>query len=199
MKTKFNLFIKKTIRYFFQGVLFVFPIAITIWGLLFLFKFIDGLLLPYINKLININIPGLGIVFLILIILLIGFIGSSFIFKPIINFFDRLFTKAPLIKILYTSVKDLISAFVGNKKRFNEPVLVKLGNGYDVEKLGFVTNKDLTFLGLSDKKVAVYLPHSYNWSGNLFIVPIENITPINAPSTEVMKFIVSAGVTNIND
>ncbi len=76
-------------------------------------------------------------------------------------------------------------------------MLVKVSKENDLEKIGFITNKDLGFLGISDKKVAVYLPHSYNWSGNLFIVPVENIKPIHASATDVMKFIVSAGVTNL--
>ncbi len=75
---------------------------------------------------------------------------------------------------------------------------MKIGKGYELEKIGFITNKDLKFLGIRDQKVAVYLPHSYAWSGNLFIVPVENIKPIDASATEVMKFIISAGVTNLD-
>jgi uncharacterized membrane protein len=106
--------------------------------------------------------------------------------------------RAPLIKIIYTAVKDLVSAFVGQKKRFNKPVLIKVSSESALEKIGFVTNDDLSIIGQSNEKVAVYLPHSYAWSGNLFIVPADHITPIKASSTEVMKFVVSAGVTNID-
>ena len=90
-----------------------------------------------------------------------------------------------------------MSAFVGKEKRFTEPVLVKVNRESDLEKMGFVTQRDLTNLGITSGKVAVYLPHSYNFSGNLFIVPIENITPLHVPPSEVMKFIVTAGVTSI--
>jgi uncharacterized membrane protein len=107
--------------------------------------------------------------------------------------------KAPLIKIIYTAVKDLISAFVGKKKRFREPVLVRLGNSPDLQRIGFITNNELTILGKANEKVAVYLPHSYAMSGDLFIVPVSNITPIKASSTDVMKFIISAGLTQIED
>jgi uncharacterized membrane protein len=115
-----------------------------------------------------------------------------------LNYFDSLLVKAPLIKIIYSSVKDLVSAFVGQKKRFNEPVLVKVGST-GMEKLGFVTNRDLRFLGISEKKVAVYLPHSYAWSGNLFIVPADHVSPVDASTTDVMKFIISAGVINLEN
>jgi uncharacterized membrane protein len=188
---------KQTIYYFFQGLLFLAPVTLTIWALVVTFNYIDGLLIHYLDEMLGVHIPGLGLVVLLAFITLVGLLGSTIIFKPLWNYFDRMLSGAPLVKIIYTSVKDLISAFVGQKKRFNEPVFVKVSKENDLEKIGFITNKDLGFLGISDKKVAVYLPHSYNWSGNLFIVPVENIKPIHASATEVMKFIVSAGVTNL--
>ncbi len=104
-----------------------------------------------------------------------------------------------MVKVIYTSIKDFMSAFVGKEKRFTEPVLVKVSHDSNLEKMGFVTQRDLRNLGIAGEKVAVYLPHSYNFSGNLFIVPVENITPINAPPAEVMKFIVTAGLTNFDN
>ena len=123
----------------------------------------------------------------------------NFLLQTIIYYFDLFIVKSPLIKIIYTSLKDLVSAFVGQKKRFNEPVLVKLSKDSNLEKIGFITNKDLKMLGQPNEKVAVYLPHSYAWSGNLFIVKTESLSPINASSTDVMKFIISAGVTQIDE
>jgi uncharacterized membrane protein len=164
-----------------------------------LFNWINGILQPYIDQVLGFNIPGLGILILLLIILLIGILGSTIIFRPIIGYFDRLMVRAPLIKIIYTAVKDLVSAFVGKKKRFNKPVLVRLRSDSELQRIGFVTNNDLSILGDMNEKVAVYLPHSYAWSGNLYVVPVKNITPIKASSTEVMKFIISAGLTQIED
>ena len=195
---KHRSFFKQSLRYFLQGLLYLTPITITIWSLYIIFGWVDGLLISFIDDILKVHIPGLGIIVLLILITLIGALGSTILFKPLISFFDQLFVKAPLIKIIYTSVKDLVSAFVGQKRRFNEPVLVKIGKGYELEKIGFITNKDLKFLGVRDQKVAVYLPHSYAWSGNLFIVPVENIKPIDASATEMMKFIISAGVTNLD-
>jgi len=90
-----------------------------------------------------------------------------------------------------------MNAFVGKDKKFTEPVLVKVNKDSELEKLGFITQHDLTTLGIEAGKVAVYLPHSYNFSGNLFIVPASNVKPLNANSAEIMKFIVTAGVTAI--
>ena len=116
--------------------------------------------------------------------------------RPVIAYFKKLLDKAPLIKDVYTAITDLVSAFVGKKKRFSEPVLVKMGNG--LEKLGFITNKDLKELGLNEDRIAVYFPFSYGVMGSLFIVSKENIVTVNAPSSVVMKFIVSGGVINID-
>lgn len=189
---------KKILYYFFQGLLYIAPVTLTVWGIIAIFEWIDGLLIEYLDRLLQRHIPGLGILVLLIAITLIGMMGSTILLKPFMAYMDTLLTKTPLIKLIYTSVKDLVSAFVGQKKRFTEPVLVKIGKGYDLEKIGFITSKDLKFLGVTDQKVAVYLPHSYAWSGNLFIVPAENVKPIDASATEVMKFIISAGVTNLD-
>jgi len=189
--------VKGFVNYFFKGLLFLAPIAITIWAILELFYLIDGLLQGFIDKYLGMHIPGLGLLILLLLITFIGFIGSTIIFRPLVTYFDKLMARAPLIKIIYTAVKDLVSAFVGQKKRFTEPVLVQLDSASNIEKLGFITNKDLSVIGISNEKVAVYLPHSYAWSGNLIVVSSKYVKHIQASSTEVMKFIISAGVTNI--
>lgn len=192
-----RLFFRKLFNYFIQGLILITPITITIWAVYKMFSWVDGILKDYITNFIKIEIPGLGVILLLVSITLIGLLGSTIIFRPIWAYFDSLMAKAPFIKLVYTAVKDLISAFVGQKKRFTEPVLVKISSTTDMEKLGFITNRDLSIIGLSNEKVAVYLPHSYAWSGNLVIVPAQHVKLINAPSTEVMKFIISAGVTNI--
>lgn len=165
------------------------PVVLTIYAIYLVFNFLGGLL-PWENKVFNILI-------IICFILLIGFIGSSVIANPVKSYFKDLLERAPLIKTIYEAIKDLLSAFVGEKKRFDKPVLVKVNKHSELEKLGFITDEDLSELGLPGGKVAVYLPHSYNFSGNLFIVPKENITPIDKPAKEVMKYIVSGGVSEV--
>jgi uncharacterized membrane protein len=187
----------KLIRYFFQGLLLISPLAITIYAIWVSFEFIDGLLIQYLTDLIGFKIPGLGLIIILSFITLIGVIGSSILLKPLLNSLDKIISQAPLVKIIYTSIKDFMSAFVGKDKKFTEPVLVKLSQDFDMERLGFITQHDLSGLGISAEKVAVYLPHSYTFSGNLVIVPVANVTPLNANSTEVMKFVVTAGVTAI--
>lgn len=187
----------KIARFFFQGLLMIAPLAITVYALVMLFEFIDGLLISYLTDLIGFKVPGLGLVIILFTITLIGFLGSTILFKPIINLLDRLISQAPLVNIIYTSIKDFMSAFVGKDRKFTEPVLVKVNKDADMEKFGFITQHDLSKLGVGKEKVAVYMPHSYNFSGNLFVVPAENVRPLDASPTEVMKFIVTAGVTNV--
>lgn len=182
--------LKKILGYFLRGALLTAPLAGTLWVIYKIFQLIDEIL-PF-------NIPGLGLLTLFAVLSVIGYVGDYIITQPFIQYFQKLLNKAPVVKTIYTSIKDLLSAFVGNEKRFDRPVLVKLNKDSNVEKLGFITREDLTSIGIEKEKVAVYLPHSYAFSGNLFIVPKENIRPINASSAEIMKFIVSGGVATVS-
>ena len=190
---------KRIIGFFFQGVLFTVPIAVTLFVIYKIFILVDGILSPIINEVLPFQIPGLGLLIILGLLTFFGFLGSTIIMKPIFSYFERLVEKAPLAKIIYSAVKDLLQAFVGNKKSFDKPVLVKLEKDSDVQKLGFITRDDLTELGLDRDYVAVYLPHSYAFSGNQFIVPRENVTPLQVSAATVMKFIVSGGVTKLDN
>ncbi|MGE5415588.1 MAG: DUF502 domain-containing protein [Acidobacteriota bacterium] len=176
----------KTItKYFFQGLLFVIPIFLTVYVLYWLFAKIDNIL--------PIKYPGVGFVTTILVVTLIGFLASNFLTKRLLVAVDGLFARLPLVKLLYSSVKDLINAFVGDKKSFNKPVLLELGLDSGVHALGFITCESLDKLGL-EEMVAVYLPQSYNFAGNLLIVRKELVKPLDTNSSDLMTFIVSGGV-----
>lgn len=140
-------------------------------------------------------IPGLGILTVLLIILLAGIIVTNFITEPIRNWFIRWLNRLPLFNFLYSSIKDLTEAFVGDEKKFNEPVLVEV-NETGLKKIGFLTQKDLSKLGLQNQ-VAVYFPFSYSFAGQLVIVNVEKVTPLDMNGSEAMKFVVSGGVTHI--
>jgi len=196
---KINKILKTLLSFFLQGLLYIAPLFITGYAIYISFVYIDGLLNQYIREYLRFDIPGLGLITMLVLITAIGFLGRTIFFRPLMAYLDMAAARVPLIKIIYTSIKDLLSAFVGQKRKFTEPVLVRVNKDTEMEKLGFVTQKDLSSLGIGPERVAVYLPHSYNFSGNLFIVPAENIKPINAPAAEVMKFIVSAGVLGIEN
>ncbi|NJK84754.1 MAG: DUF502 domain-containing protein [Bacteroidales bacterium] len=186
----------KLLKYFLQGLLYLAPTAITLYLIYIIFNVIDSRMRLILARLLHIDIPGIGILVLILFITLLGFIGKSIFFKPVNMAIDSFMAKTPVIKLVYSSIRDLMSAFVGNEKKFNRPVLVKVNLISNLEKIGFITQTDLTELNIPGK-VCVYFPHSYNFSGEMFIVPKEHVTPLNIPPAEAMKFVVSGGVTKV--
>ncbi|PRY13692.1 putative membrane protein [Pontibacter ummariensis] len=179
---------KVLIRYFLNGLLIIAPITITVW--------IVVAIVDWLDSLFDLGVPGLGILLMLVFLTLVGFIGSSFFVKPFLLITERVFHKVPIISIIYSSVKDLFDAFVGDNQKFNKPVMVKMTESSENYKLGFVTQESLKSINVEDK-VAVYFPHSYNFSGELFLVPRHHVTYLDIPSSEVMKFIVSGGVSKL--
>ena len=190
---------KKSLRYFIQGLVITVPVGIT---LIVVYKIISwvGSLFDIFGTIVSPVIdPFIILLTAILLIFLMGLLGSSIILRPMFRLFDNALEHTPFIKTIYSSIKDLISAFVGSKKRFNKPVLVTINKENNIQQLGFITQEDLSELNLNKGTVAVYVPMSYSLSGNLLIVPTQNITTVDASSSEVMKFIVSGGVTELDE
>ncbi|OFX47553.1 MAG: hypothetical protein A2X13_11385 [Bacteroidetes bacterium GWC2_33_15] len=187
---------KKLIAFFFQGLLYIAPIGITLFILYKAFFLVDDIFKPLIFRIFGFHIPGVGFIVLFLLITLLGFAGQTIIAKPIKIIINHFLDRAPLLKTFYTSIKDFLSAFVGKDKKFNQPVLVKVNLISDLEKIGFVTREQLSELGVEGKKVAVYFPHSYNFSGELFIVPADQVKRIDGAPADIMKFVVTGGVVS---
>ncbi|MCW3075809.1 MAG: rane protein [Bacteroidetes bacterium] len=188
---------KEFLKYFLQGLLLFIPLIITLLVLMKLFDFFAGLFsFVGISNSTFVN-TSLGLIVTIGFIAILGVLASSFVFKQFFNFFEDKLEHAPFIRHIYSPIKDFTNAFVGNKKRFNKPVFVTTNIEAKVEEIGFITNHDLSHLGEMDK-VAVYIPLSYSLSGRLIMVPKESLKPINADAAEVMKFIVSGGVSDVD-
>lgn len=180
----------KIIRYFFNGTLFIVPLVATVYFTYWSFQWLDSRLdLPY---------PGVGFVIILTAITLFGYFTTNFAFNAMTNWFDHLINKIPLVKLIYSSVKDLMGAFVGEKKKFNKPVLVTINKENTIHRIGFITQSDLSELGL-DGMVVVYFPQSYAVAGDHFLVSKDNVKPLNIPGTVAMKFIVSGGVSGLKD
>jgi len=184
---------KKLTYYFLQGILYIAPLGITAYIIYLVFSFVDSLLKEMLEDLLDMYIPGLGLVIVVVLLILIGLVGQTIIARPFKIFFKRFVGRIPLLKVIISAFNDLFSAFVGKERKFNRPVLVLVNPISNLEKLGFLTEDDLSLID-EVQKVAVYFPHSYNFSGELFIVPREQVRPIDINPAEVMKFIVSAGV-----
>lgn len=182
--------VRRIARYFFSGMLFIVPFVATGYFIFLSFAWLDGLLnLPY---------PGLGFVIIFGAITFFGYITSNFALNAVTDWFDHLINKIPLVKLIYSSVKDLIGAFVGDKRKFNKPVLVTINKENTLHQIGFVTQDDLTELEIHDM-IAVYIPHSYAFSGNHFLIPKESIRPLNISGPVAMKFIVSGGISGFKE
>lgn len=178
---------RRLANYFLRGLLIVTPAVIT--------GYLCWLTIRWFDQLFSIGTPGLGIAIAVGGITLIGALASNFVTRAMLAATDRLLARLPFVRLLYTSIKDLLNAFVGEKRRFNRPVRARIGQGdAEVYLLGFVTSEALGHLGLADQ-VAVYVPFSYSIAGHLLILPRERVSPIHADAADAMAFIVSGGVT----
>jgi uncharacterized membrane protein len=176
------------IKNFLRGLAIVVPIAVTSY---LVWEAFTGL-----DELLPMQTPGVGIAILLVGTILIGALASNFIVRHFLSWTEAIFVRAPIIRIVYTAIKDLLDAFVGEKRRFDRPVTVALGEVSDVRTLGFVTQDDLTFLSLPGH-VAVYVPFSYSVAGTLVIVPRERVHALDADAASVMALAVSGGVSRV--
>jgi len=186
--------LKKLLNFLLQGLLYLAPITITAYIIYSVFTVVDNASEEILTKFFDVTIPGIGILTLILLLIIIGFIGQTFIARPLKLLVRKIIEKVPLLNFIYTVLNDLFSAFIGKEKKFTKPVLVKIDTNSNLERIGFITEENIDFLD-DLEKVAVYFPFSYAFTGELLIVSKENIKPIDHNSGDVMKFIVSAGLT----
>lgn len=193
------------LQYFFQGIIILAPIVITAWAVVSLFQFVDGILPNIIETLFPSLVddngtglphryPGLGFLLVVLLAVLVGYISSLFLFSKVMDYLDRLLHKMPGVSLIYSTIKDFLEAFAGNKKKFNQPILVSI-EAPDVWQMGFITQEDLNDIGLEDH-VAVYIPHAYAFSGRLYMVKRDKTKIVKDMSaSEAMKFAISGGVS----
>jgi len=183
---------KKVFNYFIQGFIILAPIAITLYALYWLFDKVDRILRPYLD------IPGLGFLIIVVFIILVGWISSTFLMTSFINFFDQFMERTPGIKFIYSSTKDFFESFAGHKKRFSKSVLANIFSS-DVWIIGFLTDEEMEKFEMGSDKVAVYVPQAYNFAGQLYILPRERVRRIDGiTSGEAMKYAVTGGVVDLD-
>jgi uncharacterized membrane protein len=189
------------LNYFVKGLIVVVPIGAAFFLIWWAISTLDSALnlsdfLWTNNKGKPIYIPGLGIINVIVIILIAGILVTNVVTEPIKRWFNRWIDRLPLFKFLYSSIKDLTEAFVGEEKKFSEAVLVEI-NEFGLKKIGFLVQKDLAKLNLPGD-VAVYFPFSYSFAGQVVIVPADKVKPIDKSSADMMKFVISGGVSGLD-
>ena len=188
---------KKLTSYLLQGLLYLAPISITIYVIYLAFDFSDNLSQEVFAPLIGREIPGLGILIMLVLLTILGYVGQTIIARPFKVFFYKIIHTIPLLELIYSAIKDFFSAFVGKDKKFNKPVMFKINPGDSAHRIGFITNENLMAFGSMDM-VAVYVPFSYTFTGETYLVAKEAVKPINAAASEVMKFLVAGGVADVN-
>jgi uncharacterized membrane protein len=182
--------VNSLIKYFFRGLLLVVPIVLTVATLVFIFNWLDGML--------PLRIRGLGFFIIVFGITFLGLLTSKLkLLQPLVRWFEDTLSDLPVVGLLYSSFKELVSGIVGEQQKFTHPVMVRLNAENEVFRIGFITQHDLTHVGIDDL-VAVFFPHSYNISGNLYLVPRKNIQPLPTQGAETMRFLMSGGVVELN-
>jgi uncharacterized membrane protein len=178
----------RVLNYFFKGLIVTAPVFITVYICYQIFTTIDNWL--------ELPIPGAGFVVMIALITVIGFAAQTFAARALSTGLDALFARLPFVRLLYSSTRELLNAFVGEHRRFDKPVIVSVGGGASV--FGFLTQESLDAFGVSGS-ATVYVPQSYGFAGNLVVFPSANVRRLDADSAHVMAFILSGGVTTVPD
>jgi uncharacterized membrane protein len=179
---------RSLLKFFLRGLVVITPIVVTVWICVKIFETIDGWL--------GFRYRGVGFVATIVLITAFGFIASSFVTRGLIAMLEDVLERLPFVRLLYTSTKDMLNAFVGEKRRFDKPVLVTLSADGTVKTIGFLTADSLSALGVTDH-VTVYVPQSYGFAGNIIVVPATHVRRIDADAADVMAYIISGGVTEV--
>jgi uncharacterized membrane protein len=198
-----NKHLRKFISYVLNGLVITLPVFGTGYIIYNLFRWLDSIVprLWYSNEELierDGDFSGWGILVLVLMLFVLGWLGSKFINEQLKGAFEKLMNKIPGVNNLYSTISDIMGALVGNKKKFNQPVLVKVSDQLDLEMIGFITDTDLSELGDITGKVAVYFPMSYSFAGHMMIVPVRNIKRIERNAVDIMKYTVSGGIVELD-
>ncbi|MGI8951905.1 MAG: DUF502 domain-containing protein [Chitinophagaceae bacterium] len=208
LKSETEFKYRKIFQYFFQGLVVIAPIVVTVYVVFLLFNTVDNILPNIIHALfpglVGVEpdgtvkkIPGLGFIVVIVLVTLIGWLSSSFFVSRLVDVFDKVLERTPGVKFIYSSVKDFLEAFTGNKRKFDKPVLANV-DSTDVWRVGFITQQQVLHFDMEDH-VIVYVPHSYAISGITYIVPKHKIKMLNnVGAAEAMKFIISGGIAELS-
>jgi uncharacterized membrane protein len=187
-------FAKLLLRSFLQGLVVLGPVAVTAYVIYQVFVNVDDLI-PF-EGILPFKMPrGIGFLIVVSTVTLVGYLGTRFFFAKAIDGFNHILEHTPGIKHIYSSVKEIMGSFVGDKRKFNQPVWVRVNHQPEIWRIGFMTQNSMEYFGMEDK-VAVYMPHSYAISGWVIMVNKSETKPVTKMNAaEAMKFAVSGGIT----
>lgn len=191
-------------KLFLKGLAVVIPLALTLAILWWLAggaeRLLGGLLLRFLPQ--GWYVPGMGLVAGIVITMLIGLLSHVLVFQKLFTYGEEFLNRLPLVKTIYTAIKDFVGYFSPDSKAaMSKVVLVRLP-GQEFEQIGFVTREDFASLPVDlsvADPVAVYLPMSYQIGGYTLFLPRSAVTPIDMSFEEGMKLVLTGGVSRDHD
>jgi len=188
---------KSIVKNFINGILTIVPIILVVYVIYKTFLFLDGLLgntlRPYLK---DDYIPGIGLLSTIILITVLGWMSTKYFSGKIIRLIDILLDKIPVVKTIYSVIKDTVQSFLGEKKSFSKVALVVIP-GTEMRSLGFITSDQVEdFYSPLKDHVAVYIPQTFQVAGFTFLIPKEQVEIIDVKPEEAMKFILSGGMTS---
>lgn len=173
------------VRYFLQGCLVLVPSVLTAYVLYLVVRQLD--------RLLGSPLPGLGIAIALVAITAVGALASNVLGRAVLKRVERLIGRVPLVRLVYTTVRDLVGAFFGEERSFDRPALVRFSDDGSVKGLGFITRDDLAEFGIGDH-VLVYFPQAYNWAGSVLALPRSMVEPLAVDGSRFMALVLSGGV-----
>jgi len=199
-KEKKRSFLARIRNYFIAGVVVLIPIGITVYLTLFLVSISSKILPKEINPnhYLPYNIPGLEIIISLILISLIGWLSLSFIGKKLLEIFENILKKIPILRTIYSAIGQMTDTFTNTEKERKNVVLVEYPRkgswavGFATkDNVGEITDKT------NRKLVNVFVPTTPNpTSGFLIMFPKEDLIYLDMSFEEASKFIVSAGTSN---
>ncbi len=181
--------------YFLRGTFIIAPVFFTVYAIYRILDLIDSPVKELSNSLFGFSFPGLGLFSIIILLIFIGFLGTTFLMDKVFKGLEKLILRIPVVKEIYKAIKDVIGAFASDKKKFEKPVLVKVSEG--IHRIGFITNEDLSEYDIPKTLISVYFPLSYAFTGELLLVQRELISPLDKNDVkDLMKFVISGGIVN---
>lgn len=188
-------------RYVLTGVIVVLPVIVTLFLFLWLFQFLDGILGRFINTYLlahyGYSIPGLGIIFALLLVFLAGFFVTHLVNAKVLQFFENWFIKFPIIRQIYPAAKKIVSfLFADTSARFKKTILIEYPKK-GLYTLCFVTNEGLDYFNKKTRRelVSVFIPSTPSpLTGFLVMVPKDDVIVVDVSVEDALKMLISGGV-----
>jgi uncharacterized membrane protein len=188
---------KSILKNFVNGIITIVPIILVIYVVFKTFIFLDSLLGNSLKPFMKEDyIPGIGLLVTLILITILGWLSTKYISGKIIKLIDLALEKTPVVKTIYSVIKDTVHSFLGEKKSFSKVVLVKIP-GTEMKSIGFITSEQVeAFYEPLQNHVAVYVPQTFQIAGFTFLIPKDQIEVMDIKPEDAMKFILSGGMTS---